>query len=166
MPNHSFSRFVYFDTNILSELAKRPDVWSVVFRYLAREDLTVAIADQVAELSDVSRLHEALARMLVVLPSGVIKPSDMVLSEEVAGHPGTRSDSLLVYPLNALALEGRGSRLFEDFLASTNLREARIVQRRAALRLPGRIAELKSNFPPSATGVYTKEQASAFALVL
>jgi hypothetical protein len=166
MPSHSFSRFAYFDTNILSELAKRPDLWTAVFRYLTREDLTVAITDQVAELSDVDRLHPALSRMLVLLPSAVIKPADRVLSEEVTAHPGARPDSLLVYPLNALALEPKGPTLFEEFLRSRNLREARLGQRQAALRLPGRISELKGNFPPARGGVYTREQATAFAFAV
>jgi hypothetical protein len=166
MPSDYFSRFVYFDTNILSELAKHPEHWQAVFRYLTREKLTVAITDQVAELSDVHRLHASLSRMLVLLPSAVIKSAHAVLTEEVTAHPATRSDSLLVYPLNALAFEPKGSRLFEELLGSKNLRDARLGQRRAALAMPRRIAELKGNFPPSRNGFYTREQAPAFAFAV
>lgn len=165
-PTHSFSRFAYFDTNILSELAKRPDLWGPVADYLIHEDLTIAVSSQVAELSDVSRLHEALGSMLVALPSAVIKQWDLVLAEEVMAHPETRSESLLLYPLNALLLEPGGPVQLQEFLNSKDLREARRGQREAAARLPGRHAGLKANFPPGPGGVCVKDQAPFFASVL
>lgn len=166
MSPHTFSRFAYLDTNILSELAKRPDLWETVLSYLTNEDLTLAISDQLAELADAERLHESLSRMLVFLPSAIIKTGFDVLSEEVASHPRARSNSLLVYPVNALVLEPKGPTLFEEFLRSANLRAARASQREAASRLADRMAELERNFPVSRDGVYRKEQAPAFAFAV
>jgi hypothetical protein len=165
-PTHSFSRFAYFDTNILSELAKRPALWRPVSEHLIREDLTVAVSSQVAELSDVSRLHGALSSMLMSLPSAVIKQWDVVLAEEVMAHPETRTESLLLYPLNAVLLEAGGPAQIQEFLDSKNVRDARRGQREAAARLPGRHAELKDNFPPGPGGAYLKNQAAFFASLL
>jgi hypothetical protein len=164
--SHSFSRFAYFDTNILSELAKRPALWRPVSEHLIREDLTLAVSSQIAELSDVSRLHEALSSMLVALPSAVIKQWDVVLDEEVEAHPLTRSEGLLLHPLNALLLESNGPAQIQKFLDSEDLREARRRQREAATRLPDRFVELKDNFPPGPGGAYVKNQAPLFASLL
>jgi hypothetical protein len=165
-PTHSFSRFAYFDTNILSELAKQPALWGQLSEYLIREDLTIAVSSQAAELSDASRLHDALSSMLVSLPSAVIKPWNPVLEEEVIAHPEARSESLLLYPLNALLLEPAGPTQIREFLDSADLREARRGQREAAARLPNRHAELKDNFPPGRDGAYVKEQAPLFASLI
>jgi hypothetical protein len=104
--------------------------------------------------------------MLVSVPSAVIKQWDVVLAEEVMAHPKTRSESLLLYPLNALLLESGGPAQIQEFLDSTDLRDARSGQREAAARLPGRHAELKDNFPPGPGGAYLKDQAPFFASVL
>jgi hypothetical protein len=89
--SHTYSRFAYFDTNVLSELAKKPERWRSVQEYLFREDLTLAVASQVAELSDASRLHKALCTMLLAMPSAIIKVHDQVLREEVEAHRVTVS---------------------------------------------------------------------------
>ena len=104
--------------------------------------------------------------MLVSLPSAVIKQWDVVLAEQVMAHPKTRSEGLLLYPLNALLFESGGPVQIQDFLDSEDLREARRAQREAAARLPGRHAELKDNFPPGPGGAYVKDQGPLFASLL
>jgi len=125
MPDHTFSRFAYFDTNILSQLAKDRSLWRRLTAYLLDNDLTLALSSQVAELSDVPRLHDALADMLVSVPAAIIKTWDTVLDEEVVAHPGLRGDTLLAYPLNALIIEEGGPAKLWAFLSSHGLSQAR-----------------------------------------
>jgi len=107
MASVSFSRFLYCDTNILSHLAKHPELWPRIAEYLLAYDLTIAVGTQVAELSDVDRLHKPLSSLLTAVPAGIIKQWDVVLSEEVSAHPGQRPDTLLAYPLDALLQRAR-----------------------------------------------------------
>jgi hypothetical protein len=51
----------------------------------------------------------------------------------------------------------------EQFLSSDGLREARRGQLASASQLAARHADLKSNFPPSPDGSYTRAQAPVFA---
>lgn len=166
MPDHTFSHFVYCDTNILSELAKQPTLWPPVREYLLSRDLTIAVSSQVAELSDAEGLHEGLNALLVSVPSAVIKQWDVVLGEEVKAHPDERSESLLAYPLNAVLFEQNGFARIREFLGSPALRAARSGQREASAKLMERHSALKGNFPPGPTGKYTKEQAPFFASVI
>ena len=159
----SLSRFVYCDTNILSYLAKHQDLWPGWATHLLEHDLTLAVGSQVAELSDASRLHESVGRLLTTLPSALIKPWDEVLAEEVSAHPDARSATLLMYPLNALLVEEKGPEKLREFLSSSGLADARAGQRTAAKGLPERHATLQPNFPPRSAGKYTKEQADEFA---
>jgi len=165
MSPFSFMRFVYCDTNILSHLAKHPALWPGWTNYLTSNDLTLAIGSQLAELSDATRIHESLVRLLTTLPAALIKPWDEVLSEEVAAHPRDRSAPLLMYPLNALHHEAGGLNKLREFLSSSGLAEARAGQRVAAKKLPERHATLQPNFPPGAGGKYAREQANEFAWV-
>jgi hypothetical protein len=161
---HSFSRFIYFDTNILSHLAKTRSMWSRLSEYLVRHDLTIAVGSQVAELADVASLHEALANMLLVAPSALIKPWNEVLLEEVNAHPNMRKETLCLYPLNGLILEQPGPQKLLDFFSSGPLKEARHGQLESARQLASRHSELKPNFPPGKSG-YTKTQALEFAWI-
>jgi hypothetical protein len=162
MKDLSSARFVYLDTNVLSELAKKREWWPAVREYLLREDLTIAVSSQAAELASANRLHEALADIFTALPTAVIKPSQVVLAEEIRAHPRERGGSFFAEPSGRLLGANHGDRL-RDFLGSEQLRAARELQRRDATQMATRIAHLRSNFPPEANGRYTKEQASGFA---
>src|SRR5215213_7684315 len=99
----SFSRFVYFDTNILSILAKDSARWRPLQDFLYRDDLCIAVSGaQVAELSSDTRLHQPLNDLLTAVPSVLIKTADVILDEEVQAHPGRRKGTLMQYPLNTL----------------------------------------------------------------
>ena len=152
--------------DILSHLARSNHLWPALNDYLLRHDLTLGVGSgQMAELADVDRLHERLATLFVCLPSALIKTPNAVLSEEAAAHPGRRADDLLLYPLNALLGEQGGPKGLQEYLSSPGLRAARRGQREAAEASRLRHSELKSNFPPSQDGKYTRRQASFFAWV-
>ncbi len=166
MSSHSFSRFIYLDTNIVSIFSKDDSLWSNLFKFLKRNDLTVAIgAGQVAELSDARRLHTDLARFLVSVPCGIIKNWDEILSEEVEAHPEQRTSSLLMYPLNAILLEENGFEKLVRFLSSKSLADARDDQLRHAKQMGSRHSKLKKNFPPKPSGSYTRRQADEFSVI-
>jgi|GEM_PF-1312288 len=159
----SFSRFAYFDTNILSILAKDQARWRPLQDFLYRDDLCIAVSGaQVAELSSDTRLHRPLNDLLTAVPSVLIKPADVILNEEVQAHPRRRTATLLQYPLNAL----HGKQDFAQYLSSPELAEARREQRQTAQEWMRRLVDLKSNFPPSKTGKYTSDQADFFAWII
>lgn len=164
MTEYSFSRFIYLDTNIVSHFSKDESLWPRLFDFLKDNDLTVGIgAGQVAELSDARRLHTDLARFMVSVPTGIIKNWDEIIAEEVQAHPKRRTDSLLMYPLNAILLEENGFEKLVQFLSSKPLAEARDDQLRHAGRMARRHSKLKKNFPPKPSGSYTRRQADEFS---
>jgi len=164
MSDYTFSRFVYFDTNIISHLAKNKHLWPKLFDFLTQNDLTLGVSGaQVSELSDAKSLHQILAEMFVLIPSATVKTWDVILTEEVNAHPQKRTVSLLGYPLNALLLEPDGVQKLQDFLASKKLNRARKDQLCHARQSAKRHTKLKGNFPPTKTGKYAREQADEFA---
>lgn len=161
---YSFSRFVYFNTNIISHTAKNPHLWGPLLGFLEQHDLTLGVSSaQIAELCDAERLHGDIVMLLMNVPSGVLKEADVILDEEVIAHPSERKDSLLFFALNALLLEEDGVGQLQSFLSSRALRTARAGQLEHARRMGGRHAELKDNFRPTPTGKYTRQQADVFA---
>jgi hypothetical protein len=161
--NEIYSRFAYFDTNILSIIANDSTRWRALQDFLYRDKLCLAISGaQVAELSSDTRLHKPLNDFLTAVPSALIKPAHEILDEEVNGHPARRSESLFAYPLNALY----GKQDFALYLSSAKLVQARGEQRQTARIWMQHLSELKSNFPESKSGKYTADQASVFAWTL
>lgn len=167
MVEHTFSEFVYFDTNIISHLAKNQSLWSDLFEFLRQNDLTLGLSTaQVAELADARKLHSSLVALLMSVPSGLLKTWDVIIAEEVRAHPHRRTESLLLNPLNQLLLEPDGLQQLYNFLSSRQLGDARKDQLAHAEQMAGRHALLKKNFPPSETGRYRREQADKFTFAI
>ena len=160
----TFSRFVYLDTCIYSHLAKNTQLWNRLRAFLFANHLCLAVSDgNLAELSDAKTLHGALADLLLLMPSAMIKPRDTLLDEEVAAHPGTRTASLLLHPFNQLLLEKNGRETLVGLFGANNLAKARREQLRDARQMLSIHRKLKPNFPPSKSGEYTIQQADEFA---
>jgi hypothetical protein len=167
MPEHSFSRFVYCDTNIISHLAKNKHLWSRLFEFLEENDLTLGVSGaQLVELIDAKNLLSDVAKLLLRVPSALLKTFDTVLAEEVEAHPQHRAKSLLLQPLNGMLLEAGGLEKLQGHLSSEGLRSARQSQLNHAQQQAARHAELKPNFPLSKTGDYSREQADEFAWIM
>jgi len=165
MAEYTFSRFAYLDTNILSYLAKNRSLWSKLLEFFRDNDLTMGVGGpQVAELSDADRLHKDLVALFMSVPTGIVKNWDMIIDEEVKSHPKRRTDSLLLYPLNAILLEPNGLDKLQNFLSSKELKEARSDQLHFASQMHDRMVELKGNFPPSKESKYIRSQADEFAI--
>lgn len=163
LESNLYSRFAYFDTNILSIIAKNQTHWRPLQDFLYRNKLCLAITGaQVAELSSAARLHQPLNDILTAVPSALIKPAHEILAEEVNAYPNRRSESLFAYPLNALY----GKQDFTQYLSSKELVQARQEQRQAAHIWMQQLNDLKPNFPPTKSGNYTSDQAYFFAWTL
>ncbi|MEX1143241.1 MAG: hypothetical protein WEC16_00230 [Anaerolineales bacterium] len=164
MVEYTFSRFAYFDTGILSFLARNNQLWPKLREFLFGNDLTLGICGaQLSELSDATRLHQALVELFMSVPSALLKDWEVIRDEEVEAHPNHRKATLLKYPLNSLLLKPNGTEELLTFLGSSDLRDARNDQKRHAKQLEGRLNTLKSNFPPSKSGKYVQEQVDEFA---
>ena len=145
--NEIYSRFAYFDTNILSIIAKDSTRWRVLQDFLYRDKLCLAISGaQVAELSSDTRLHKPLNDFLTAVPS--------LMKSSTKKSTHTRRDVrrvCLPIPLNALY----GKQDFARYLSSAELVQARGEQRQTARIWMQHLSELKSNFPESKSGKYT-----------
>lgn len=160
----TFSRFVYFDTNIISDVAKHPTLWSKLATVFEKNDLTLGLSTgQMAELSDARELHPSLVPFFFSVPTALLKTWDVILAEEVEAHPRRRTESLLMYPVNAMLLEDGGMEKLLAFLSSDPLADARRNQRLCAHLMGERHAQLKSNFPPLRSGKYVRSQSDEFA---
>lgn len=164
MASLTFSRFAYFDTNIISEVAKRPTLWTKLSAFLEKNDLTLGLSTaQVAELSNAPELHSSLISLFFSVPTAFLKTWDVIIAEEVEAHPQRRTQSLLMYPVNAMLLENDGIEKFYAFLTSSQLGDARQNQLACARQMGARHTELKNNFPPSKSGKYVRNQSDEFA---
>jgi hypothetical protein len=160
----SFSRFAYFDTNIYSHLAKNTHLWNPLLGFLLANDLCFSFSSaNLAELADAKSIHHKLADLLLCMPSAVIKTWDAILEEEVKVHPHRRTDSLLLDPIIRLLLDENGHEILRDWFTSDKLAESRADQLRYARQMVTTHSRLKSNFPPSKSGKYTRQQADEFA---
>ena len=164
MTPFTFSRFVYFDTNIISEIAKKSILWDKLFTIFEKHDLTLGLSTaQLAELADARELHSSLVAFFLSVPTALLKTWDVIIAEEVDAHPQRRTQSLLMYPVNAMLLENGGIEKLCAFLSSDQLADARQSQLAHARQMGARHAELKSNFPPSMSGKYVRSQSDGFA---
>lgn len=148
----------YFDTNILSYLAKNQQLWTKLSDFLNHNDVVIGISQGlIAELVDATRLHANLADLFVSVPTAILKPFEVVIEEEVEAHPERRSQSII----NAI-IDDADHALLHTTLASKSLAASREIQQDDAKQMSARLLQLKSNFPPSKSGKYTREQAEEF----
>ncbi|MCH7497097.1 MAG: hypothetical protein IH971_04510, partial [Candidatus Marinimicrobia bacterium] len=159
-------RFVYFDTGIISHIAKAKVLWPRLRRFLEETDLILGICEaQLLELHYAKGLHERIAELISTVPSGMMKRRDTILSEEVDAYPHIRQESLshLPYLLDAIPGTTRGADLIRKFLSEdTVLAETRKQQIADAEEMKTRLPSLKKNFAPSSNGKYTVSHASEF----
>lgn len=160
----TFTRFAYFDTNIISELAKNPSTQKSLLEFLEHHDLTLGLSTgQISELADAKELHPSLVALFFNLPTAFLKTGDVIMSEEVEAHPERRDQPLPMLVVNTMFLEdGEVERLYE-FLSSEQLAEARAQQLLHAGQMGDRHLLLRNNFPPSPSGKYVKGQSEEFA---
>lgn len=154
----------YFDTNVLSELAKNPSLTAPLRKFLNSQGLVLGLGEaQVAELSDASRLHLDLVNVLNNLPLGLLKGFEQIISEEVASHPNSRTQP----PFSVRLPSGVTTQeLLGTIFSSQKLRESRAIQRQFAERMPERIVQGRADYPPKQRTGYTKAEADIYSLII
>jgi hypothetical protein len=157
--------YIYLDTNILSYLANHSGCWSKLSEYLFAEELFIAVSGaQLVELVDADCQHEALRNLLLLVPSAWVKPIEQIVDEEVAAYPNPRTSPLMMYITQAMLLEkGDPFAKLKGYLGNGRLKAARRDQKHSIPQFIHGVVARKSNFPPSASGKYVKEQAGFFA---
>jgi hypothetical protein len=164
MTPFTFSRFAYFDTNIISDIAKNRSLRDSLCVFLEEHDLTLGLSTgQVVELADARDLHSSLVALFFSIPTALLKTWDVIIAEEVEAHPQRRTQPLLMYPVNAMLLEDDGIGKLYQFLSSEQLARARRDQLSYAQQMEARHTQLKDNFPPSRSGEYARRQSDEFA---
>lgn len=164
---HTYSHFIYFDTNIISTAAQKPDLWIDIQTKFMEQDLTMALGSgQISELSDAQHLHADIVQFLLNIPSGIIKNFYEVVEEEFGTFPESRIESLLKYPLNAIVYENGGVEKLLNVFSSDELLEERRSQKLHSKRMASRHSKLKGNFSASKSGKYETHQADEFADLL
>lgn len=155
-------KIAYFDTNILSYLVHNQQLWPRLHEFLTQNNYVLGISSaHVAELSEATRQHQALAELFMRVPSGILKTWEAIFAEEVHAHPQKREESLLAYQF--APSDSDNLQRIQVFLSSQRLALARQDQLRYAQQMPERYSELQDNFPSSKTGKFTVSQADQFA---
>lgn len=155
---------VYLDTCITSLLSDEEQNWEKFKKeYLCSKKLLLAISgSQLAEISDKTKTHHKIARLILDAPSALIK-LDEILGEEVNAYPAYRQDTLILRSLEELKYQENGVQVIKDFLTSSKLKKLRKWQNEVKLgEFEKRLLANKKNFPPRKNGKYDKDQASEF----
>lgn len=163
MSKFSFSRFIYLDTCIFSELVKRQKLIPPFSNFLVQNDLCIAVSQALwLELSPKKHTHQTIDAILTLLPSAVIKEPSEVLAEEVASHPNKVEVPLLKSPLNLLM----GTQFIQQELSGIETANARRKLLRDSPLLTQKLNQLKPNFPPSESGKYPLARAELYADII
>ena len=165
--NITYKSFLFFDTNILSELAADNSLVRPLFDYLTTKDYCIGFTGiNLVELSDAFRKHDTLTDILLSLPSALIKGSDQILDEEIQSFPAPRNSPLMLTPLNHLLGEPNGRQTVRRQFAAKNTAKARSIMLQDANRMKEVLQQRLGNFPPARVNgrtVYTWDQATSFA---
>lgn len=161
----TYSQFIYLDTNIFGYLVEREKLWNKLARYCEINDLVVAVSEaNLSELSDVKHMHKDLTRLMLSLPSALIRAGDNIVQLEVTAYPYKLESSLiLLYPLKNALLEQDGAEKIERFLSSPLLKQAREDQLKHAKLMPNILESAKKKNKPSTGSRYTSQDAEEYA---
>lgn len=165
---YTFSRFVYFDTGIISQVIKSmaqglADIWKPLFEFLTQNDLTLGLSGATfVEIHDADRLHSNIPKLCISVPSALLKDFQVIIAEEIQSYPSHRTETLLWRTLNDLLLKPSGPEEILEFLSSDGLAQTRQEQLFLAKHMSPKHLELKENFPPMKSGKYSRHQADKF----
>lgn len=160
----STSPIIYLDTNVHSALVKEHALRSRLTKLVLELDgAGVGLSDaNILELQAADRVHSELVELLRFYPTTLLKPSSVLLDEEVNAYPHDRTG-----PIHTAVLFDPGADVDRHPLLAA-LRGPHVAMgaselRRQAAATPERHAALKDNFPPARSGMYERQQAHEFA---
>ncbi len=164
LAENKIPRIAYFDTNIISHLAKNRNLWQAMLDYMDKNNIMMGISGaQLVELSDATKIHDEICCLIYNLPSVLLKEIDIVINEEVYAYPHNRKDSLISYLQTDLLMIERHKKKLLEFLSSRRLQDSRKIQLNDASQMKRRHNYLRLNYKPSDSGNYTRSQTDDFA---
>jgi hypothetical protein len=161
-------KYLYLDTNIISELTKHLEWWDKFKSFLKEENFVIGISGaQLVELSDAFNLHSDLSNLLWFLPTKVLINWDEVIIRRInQGNLFGKIDVAFYPNLLSESPEQGAKRKFRIGLSGNNMKEARQIQLSDAEKMRDMIIECKHNFPPNKDGKYKPKQASKYARLI
>jgi len=158
-------KYLYLDTNILSELAKNENWWDSLKLFITDANLTLAVSGaQLAELSDAVHLHESITNLFWHVPTKAILTWDEILYRRL--DEGNLYDPIEIgifpYLLRNMK-DGNPKEQFRIGLSSQKMKEARDIQLSDAKKMQAQILKNKVGFSPNSDGKYKPTQAPEFA---
>ena len=154
------SECVYLDTNIISIIVEHPEWYSRLFNFLFENHIYIAFSDVLlTELSQAKRKHNDFNTFFTILPSAEIKSFETIIEEEVKSYPKIGTDNLLLRSTN-LELD---EQTIASWLSADETKAAREKQLLRAKKMRQHLEIVKTNFPPSNQGKYSRGQAEIFA---
>jgi len=157
--------YLYFDTNILSELAKNENWWDSLKLFVTDANLTLAVSGaQLAELSDAVNLHESITNLFWHVPTKAVLTWDEILYRRL--DEGNLYDPIEIGIFPYLLRNTKDVNPKEQFrtvLPDQKMKEARDIQLSDAKKMRSQIFNNKGNFSPNSQGKYTPTQASEFS---
>ena len=160
---YSYSGYVYLDAKMIGLVVEHPQWYLPLFNFLFKNNLCIAFSDALlVDLSKTMRKHDEFNTLFTILPSAKTKSFQAVIEEEVNSYPKIRTDTLLLSPTSSEV----GKQTISNWLISDEINEARRNQLLYAENIKQHLELVKSNFPPSNHGKYTRGQAEMFAWLI
>ena len=159
-------KYIYFDTNILSELAKNPDWWEKLGDYLRIENYVLGVSGaQLVELSEATTLHDSLTELLWIMPSKAILTWDEIIHRRIEEGNlfGEIDIGIFPFQLSEMTDENAKKKFCQELLSADNMKEVRQIQLQDASKMRKIIMGRKSIFFPEKDGKYSTKQASKYA---
>lgn len=161
-------KYLYLDTNILSELAKNEKWWDSLKRFLTDANLSLAVSGaQLAELSDAVRLHESITNLFWYAPTKAVLTWDEILYRRIEEGNLFNPIEIGIFPYLLGNIDDDNEKeKFRIGLSSPKMKQARMDQLSDAKKMRTQIIRNKANFLPDLNGKYATRQASEFARIL
>ncbi len=162
-----YNNFLFLDTNILSYIAKDETKNHTLSKFCSGNKISLAITPtHLGELSDATRLHEGLSKLLLTVPSVLLKNFDDITKYEVNSHPEIFKEDIVSFIYNSLLFESDALEKIAATFIKKELKEAREEQKKLALVMFERLESLKENFPKNKVGKYDINQLDTFEFFL
>jgi len=158
-------KYLYLDTNILSELAKNKNWWDSLKSFITDANLTLAVSGaQLAELSDAIHLHERITNLFWYVPTKAILTWDEILYKRLDERNLYDPIEIGIFPYLLRNMKDVNPKeKFRIGLSSQKMKEARDIQLSDAKKMRAQILKYKTNISPNSHGKYIRKQAPEFA---
>ncbi|MBX7045194.1 MAG: hypothetical protein K1X86_05075 [Ignavibacteria bacterium] len=162
-----YNQYLFLDTNILSHIAKDESKNYLLSKYCFDNKISLAITpNHLGELSDATRLHENLSKLLISVPSVLLKNFDIITQYEVDSYPQYFKENLTSFVFNSLLLEADALDKISSIFSKEEIKNVREEQKINSQNMFERLVLLKNNFPTNKMGAYDLTQLETFEFCL